>query len=44
MAASQQYLIDADLSFHILQPLLQDGDEGGRGHQRPVDVGFQSQM
>lgn len=26
------YLVDADLGFHILQPLLQDGDEGGGWH------------
>lgn len=32
------YLIDADLSLHILEPLLQDGDECCRWHQRPVDV------
>ena len=26
------YLVDADLGLHILQALLQDGDEGGRRH------------
>lgn len=26
------YLVDADLGLHILQPLLQDGDEGSRRH------------
>lgn len=26
------YLIDADLSFHILQTFLKDGDEGSRWH------------
>lgn len=26
------YLVDADLGFHILQPLLQDGDEGSGWH------------
>lgn len=33
-------LIDADFSFHVLQALLNDGDESSRGHQCPVDVGL----
>lgn len=39
-ARERTYLIDADLGLHILQSLLQDGDEGSRRHQRPVDVGL----
>lgn len=26
------YFVDADLSLHILEPLLEDGDECGRWH------------
>lgn len=33
-------LIDADFSLHILQALLDDTDEGSRGHQSSVDVGL----
>lgn len=33
-------LVDADFSLHILQALLNDGDEGSRGHQRSIDVGL----
>lgn len=33
-------LIDADFSLHILQTLLDDGDEGSRGHQGSIDVGL----
>lgn len=31
-------LIDADFSLHILQALLDDRDEGSRGHQGSIDV------
>lgn len=34
------YLVDADLGLHILQALLQDGDEGSRRHESPIDVGL----
>jgi len=34
------YFVDADLGLHILEPLLEDGDERGRWHQRSVDVGL----
>lgn len=33
-------LIDADFSLHVLQALLNDGDERGRGHQGAVNVGL----
>lgn len=33
-------LIDADFSLHILQALLDDGDEGSRGHKGSIDVGL----
>lgn len=33
-------LIDADFSLHILQALLDDGDEGSRGNQGSIDVGL----
>lgn len=33
-------LIDADFSLHVLQPLLDDGDEGSRGHQSSINVGL----
>lgn len=33
-------LVDADFSLHILQTLLDDGDEGSRGHQGSIDVGL----
>lgn len=33
-------LIDADFSLHVLQALLDDGDEGSRGHQGSIDVGL----
>lgn len=34
------YLVDTDLGLYILQALLENGDEGGRWHQRPIDVGL----
>lgn len=33
-------LIDADFSLHVLQALLDDGDEGSRGHQSSINVGL----
>lgn len=33
-------LIDADFSLHILQALLDDGDEGCRRNQGSIDVGL----
>lgn len=33
-------LIDADFSLHVLQALLDDGDEGSRGHQGSIDIGL----
>ena len=33
-------LVDADLCLHVLQALLNDGDEGSRGHQGSVDIGL----
>lgn len=33
-------LVDANFSLHILQTLLDDGDEGSRGHQGSIDVGL----
>lgn len=33
-------LIDADFSLHVLQALLDDGDEGSRRHQGSIDVGL----
>lgn len=33
-------LIDADFSLHILEALLDDGDEGSRRHQGSIDVGL----
>lgn len=32
------HLVDADLGLHVLKAFLQDGDEGSRRHQSPVDV------
>lgn len=31
-------LVDADFCLHILQALLDYGDEGSRGHQGSIDV------
>ena len=33
-------LVDADFGLHILQALLDDGDERCRGHQGSIDVGL----
>lgn len=33
-------LVDADFSLHVLQALLDDGDEGGRRDQGSIDVGL----
>lgn len=33
-------LVDADFRLHVLQPLLDDRDEGSRGHQSSIDVGL----
>lgn len=34
------HLCDADLGLHVLEPLLQHGDEGPRGNHRAVDAGL----
>lgn len=36
----ETHLIDADFGLYILQTLLNDADEGSRGHQSTVDVGL----